>query len=395
MVVSQKKPGIGLRQLLKVLPLHVSLIQDAPASDAADQNIQRGLKIDHKIRGRRFGFYELKDLLIEMVLLGRQGQACIQRVFLEHEIRDTDRRYEQVALTQLPKPLCTLEQEVQLCLQGMLLGVPVEFFEKGVLFGLLEHQRTAQRLADAASKLGFAYPDRALDSDELDYTANRISPVQKACLPDCFATRILRRFYTGHPPVDNSLARQMKLLFDLFPLIVFFGIFKFYDIFLATAAAIVATFIQVGFFWAKHRRFETVHILTLVIITVFGGLTILLKDDIFIKWKPTIINWLFSGIITAMLLFARKSALEYIMGGQISLPAPVWRNLNWAWAAFFAILGTLNLYVAFYYNLDADPERRTEIWVNFKVFWMLGLTMAFAVLQMIYLARHIKIEEEQ
>ncbi len=187
----------------------------------------------------------------------------------------------------------------------------------------------------------------------------------------------------------------MKLLFDLFPLIVFFGIFKFYDIFLATAAAIVATFIQVGYFWTRHRRFETIHILTLVVITVFGGLTILLKDDIFIKWKPTIINWLFSGIIVTMLLFARKSALEYIMGGQISLPPPVWKNLNWAWAAFFAVLGALNLYVAFYYNLEAAPQARTEAWVNFKVFWMLGLTFAFAVLQMLYLSRHIELEEKQ
>ena len=187
----------------------------------------------------------------------------------------------------------------------------------------------------------------------------------------------------------------MKLLFDLFPLIIFFGAFKFYDIFVATAAAIIATFIQVGSFWLKHRRFETIHIMTLVIISIFGGLTIILQDDIFIKWKPTIVNWLFSGVIIGMLLFAKKSALEFVMGKQISLPQPVWRTLNWAWALFFMLLGALNLYVAFYYKLDAAPEVRTETWVNFKVFWLFGLTMVFAVLQMFYLSRHIDMNEEQ
>ena len=187
----------------------------------------------------------------------------------------------------------------------------------------------------------------------------------------------------------------MKLLFDMFPLIVFFGAFKFYDIFTATAAAIIATFIQVGIFWVKNRRFETTHILTLVIISVFGGLTILLKDDIFIKWKPTIVNWLFSGVIIGMLLFAKNSALEFVMGKQIALPSPVWRTLNWAWALFFLVLGGLNLYIAFYYKPEAPPEIRTETWVNFKVFWMFGLTMAFAILQMFYLSKHVELKDDQ
>ncbi len=183
----------------------------------------------------------------------------------------------------------------------------------------------------------------------------------------------------------------MKILFDLFPLLIFFGAFKFYDIFIATAAAIIATFIQVGVFWTKHRRFETIHIVTLIIITLFGGLTILLKDDIFIKWKPTIVNWLFCGVIVGMLLFARKSALEFVMGKQINLPGPVWRKLNWAWALFFLILGGLNLYVAFYYNAAADPEVRTAAWVNFKVFWLFGLTLAFAIAQMFFISKHIQL----
>ncbi len=185
----------------------------------------------------------------------------------------------------------------------------------------------------------------------------------------------------------------MKLLFDLLPLLIFFAAFKFYDIYTATAAAILATFVQVGLFWARHRRFETTHLVTLAVISVFGGLTIALQDDVFIKWKPSIVNWAFAVVIAGTLIFGKKSALEYLMGRKISLPAPAWRKLNIAWAAFFLLLGLLNLYVAFYYNLGSDQATRTENWVNFKVFGMTGLTFAFVVLQMFFLAKHITPEE--
>ncbi len=180
----------------------------------------------------------------------------------------------------------------------------------------------------------------------------------------------------------------MKILFDLFPLLIFFGAFKFYDIYIATAAAIIATFVQVSVFWIKNRRFEVMHIMTLCIISVFGGLTIYLQDDLFIKWKPTVINWLF-GLAIAVMLFTKKTALEYVMGGQISLPTPIWRKLNWAWAAFFLVLGLLNLYIAFYYNPGADEEIRTQTWVHFKVFGILGLTLVFAIVQMLFISRHL------
>ncbi|MEM7193724.1 MAG: septation protein A [Pseudomonadota bacterium] len=184
----------------------------------------------------------------------------------------------------------------------------------------------------------------------------------------------------------------MKLLFDLFPLLIFFAAAKYYDIYIATGAAIAATFVQVGYFWMKHRRFETMHLITLVIIVVFGGLTIYLHDDTFIKWKPTIVNWIFAGVILAMLI-TQKTALEHVMGSQIELPGAVWRTLNWAWGVFFVLMGFLNLYVAFYYDLNADEETRTQTWVNFKVFGLTGLTLVFSVLQVIYLARHIQTDE--
>lgn len=185
----------------------------------------------------------------------------------------------------------------------------------------------------------------------------------------------------------------MKILFDLFPLLIFFGAFKFYDIYVATGAAIIATFIQVAVFWLKNRRFESMHIMTLVIVTLFGGLTILLKDDLFIKWKPTVVNWIFCGVIVGMLLFAKKTALEYVMGKQIALSATAWKNLNRAWALFFLAMGCLNLYVAFYYNSDADAAIRTATWVNFKVFGLLGLTLIFIIGQVFFLSKHIKTNE--
>lgn len=185
----------------------------------------------------------------------------------------------------------------------------------------------------------------------------------------------------------------MKLLFDLFPLLVFFAAFKLYDIFIATAAAMLATVLQVGWHWHKHRRFELTHIITLVLIMVFGGLTIILQDDVFIKWKPTLVNWLFAGVIMGMLFLnarsGKKTALEFIMGKQLSLPPLVWKKLNWAWAVFFLLLGGLNIYFAFYFLPQAAPQVRTEAWVNFKVFGLLGLIFLFIVLQMLYLARYL------
>ena len=187
----------------------------------------------------------------------------------------------------------------------------------------------------------------------------------------------------------------MKLLFDFFPLLIFFAAFKLADIYVATAAAIVATLIQIGLFWWRHRRFETMHIVTLVIISVFGGLTIALHDDTFIKWKPTIVNWLFGVIVLGSHFVGRKSAIERLMGAQISLPKPVWSKVNASWGIFFLLMGLLNLYVAFYYKLDAAEEVRRDIWVNFKVFGMLGLTLLFSVGQMFFLARYIDPEQQK
>jgi len=186
----------------------------------------------------------------------------------------------------------------------------------------------------------------------------------------------------------EKLPYFMKALFDFFPLILFFAAFKLYDIYIATAIAIVATFLQVGYFWLKYRRFEPTHIITLVVISFFGGLTLFFHNDAFIMWKPSVVNWIFSLIVIGSVLLNR-SVIKTLMGKQIELPDLVWNRLSIAWGVFFLAMGFLNMYVAFYYQPDLPDEVRRETWVNFKVFWMLGLTLAFSVGQMFFIAKYI------
>ena len=187
----------------------------------------------------------------------------------------------------------------------------------------------------------------------------------------------------------------MKLLIDFFPLLLFFGAFKLYGIYIATAVAMAAAFLQVSIHWLRHRRFETTHLITLGVITVFGGLTLVFQDPVFVKWKPTIVNWIFAVILLGSQVFAKKPAIQYLMGAQLELPAPVWTKINVSWALFFVVLGVLNLYVAFYYRLDLGEQARTDLWVNFKVFWLMGLTFVFVIVQMAFLYKYLAVEDNE
>jgi intracellular septation protein len=113
----------------------------------------------------------------------------------------------------------------------------------------------------------------------------------------------------------------MKLLYDFFPILLFFIAYKVYDIYVATAVAIAAAFVQTGLYWLRHRRFENTHLLTLGLLVVFGGLTLILHDPVFIKWKPTLVNWLFAIGFIGSQFIGRKPLVERMMGHAVSLPA--------------------------------------------------------------------------
>ena len=187
----------------------------------------------------------------------------------------------------------------------------------------------------------------------------------------------------------------MKLLFDFFPLLLFFIAYKAYDIYVATAVAIAASFAQVGWYWWRHRRFETTHLVGLGVIAVLGGLTLLLRDDTFIKWKPTIVYWVLALLVLGSHFVGKKTLIERLLGSQISLPDKVWMRQNLSWGLFFVVLGALNLYVAFYYALELDAAARQEIWVNFKVFGLMALTLVFIVIQAMGMARHLQEKPEK
>jgi intracellular septation protein len=211
----------------------------------------------------------------------------------------------------------------------------------------------------------------------------------------------------------------MKQLADLFPVILFAVTYYLYDIFTATAAMILASIIQVSYHWVTKRRIENIHLTTLVIVLVFGGLTLLLQDRSFVMWKPSVVNWLFGLVLLGSLFIGKKPLIQHMMGGSMELPNPVWRQLNLAWSLFFIALGFLNLYVANdFFVAEArlmeftglqqidfencsglfsgnqlemcnNAHSLEQSWVNFKLFGMMGLTLVFVLLQAFYLARYL------
>jgi intracellular septation protein len=203
----------------------------------------------------------------------------------------------------------------------------------------------------------------------------------------------------------------MKLLFDLFPVILFFGVFKVAGanpeaaqafashylselvsggevtltqapILLSTAVAILATVVQIGWLLARRKHVDNMLWVSLAIIAVFGGATIYFHDEQFIKLKPTVLYWCFAITLLVSQAFFGKNLIKSMMGKQLTLPEPVWSKLNLAWGLFFALMGGLNLYVGFNYPLN--------IWVNFKLFGFMGLMLAFVIGQSLFLSRYIK-----
>jgi len=177
----------------------------------------------------------------------------------------------------------------------------------------------------------------------------------------------------------------MKLLLDFFPIILFFVAFKFAGIYVATAVAIVATIAQIAWLRYSTGKVEPMQWVSLGVIVLFGGATIVAHNETFIKWKPTVLYWLMGSALFVGQVFFKKNFLKSLMGSQLQLPDAAWRVTTWSWTAFFAVMGLVNLWVA--YNFDTDT------WVNFKLFGGMGLMLLFVLAQALYLGRYMKTEE--
>lgn len=175
-----------------------------------------------------------------------------------------------------------------------------------------------------------------------------------------------------------------KFLFDLFPLILFFIAFKVADIYTATAVAIAAGVLQ--FLWLKLRgkTIEAMHWINLGVIVVFGGATLFFQNDAFIKWKPTVLYWIFAAALLGGQLLFKRNLMHKLMGSQIELPPAAWNRLNVSWAGFFLFCGAINLYVAF------SGQFTESQWVSFKVFGLLVLMVVFVIGQSIWMSRYMK-----
>ena len=173
----------------------------------------------------------------------------------------------------------------------------------------------------------------------------------------------------------------MKFLFDLFPVILFFVSFKFYGIFFATAIAIIATIAQIVYSKIRHGKIEKMLLVNGAIISVLGGITLLLHDKTYIMWKPTVLYWLLAAILLISDLFFKKNFIRQMMGKMLNPPPNIWSKLNLAWVVFLVLLGFLNLYIAFNYSLDT--------WVNFKLFGVTGMMFVFVIAQTLLLKNYL------
>ena len=174
----------------------------------------------------------------------------------------------------------------------------------------------------------------------------------------------------------------MKFLFDLFPVILFFLAFKLYDIFIATAVAIVAAIVQIGWLWFRRRQVDKMMWINLAVIVVFGGATLIFQDETFIKWKPTVLYWLIATVLLLSNLIFRKNLIQTMLEKQIVVPLFVWNRLNLSWVSFFLTMGCINLFVAFSFSVDT--------WVTFKLFGATGLMLVFIIVQMMMIGKYLK-----
>lgn len=178
----------------------------------------------------------------------------------------------------------------------------------------------------------------------------------------------------------------MKLLLDFLPIFIFFIAFKFGGIYYATAAFMAASALQIGIHWLRYRKVERMHLVTFILGIVLGGATLMLQNELFIKWKPTVIYWVLAIACIGSQLISSKPMVQQLLETNVSLPAQIWKRLNLTWTLFFTFLGVANLYVAYTYS--------TDIWVNFKLFGLLAMTVVFIIIQALYMSYHMNKPQE-
>lgn len=179
----------------------------------------------------------------------------------------------------------------------------------------------------------------------------------------------------------------MKLLFDFLPIFLFFIVYKLFGIYAATGVAIIASAAQLLLYRIQHKRFESMHIITFFSILLLGGATLFMHNEIFIKWKPSILYWILGLVFLGSSLLGKKPLIQRLMESNVQMPLAIWQRLNIGWSVFFLLLGTTNLYVVYHYS--------TNTWVNFKLFGTLGLTLVFIVIQSIYISKYVQLKSEQ
>ena len=178
----------------------------------------------------------------------------------------------------------------------------------------------------------------------------------------------------------------MRLLIDFFPIALFVAAYKLQDIYMATAVLMAATVVQTGIIYGIDRKLQTLHKVTLVLVIVFGALTLLLQDERFIKWKPTVLYTSMAIVLGAALWIWKKNFLQMLLGTQLTLPEQVWNRLTVIWIGYFLFMAAINAYVAAYYS--------TEAWVNFKL-WGYAFPVIFIVGQGFYISRYLKDDDSE
>jgi intracellular septation protein len=178
----------------------------------------------------------------------------------------------------------------------------------------------------------------------------------------------------------------MKFLFDILPVVLFFAAYKLYDIFVATAVAIGASFLQIVWVWFHHRKVDRMLWVSLAVIVVFGGATLALQDETFIKWKPTVLYWIFATVLVVAQAGFGKNLIHSMLQEQVTLPHHVWVKLNLSWIVFLLFMGIANLFVAYSFS--------TEVWVNFKLFGGIGLMLLFVLAQGMMLSKYMELEDK-